>query len=304
MATDVYERITARIVDQLERGTVPWRKPWQGGQSGHPRNLVSGRRYRGINTFLLSCSPFESPFWLTFKQAKALGGHVRKGEESTPLIFWRWLDRTDAETGESKRFPLLRQYRAFNSEQCELPPDRIPDVAAAPENNFSPIEVCEHVVADMPHPPGIRHGGGAAFYRPATDTVQMPQPERFDESEDYYSTLFHELVHSTGHESRLGRPGITEEIRFGNHSYSREELIAEMGAAFLCGHCGIENCVIDNSAAYLASWLTRLRDDKRLVVHAAAAAQKAADFILSQQFDPDTDHETVGPTTSSSSNCL
>ena len=135
----------------------------------------------------------------------------------------------------------------------------------------------------MPRSPPIHHGGSRACYQPSNDEVHMPDRERFDSSEEYYSTLFHELVHSTGHASRLGRTGITETIVFGSRTYSKEELIAEMGATFLCGHTGIENAVIDNSASYLASWLGRLRNDSRLVVQAAAQSQKAVDYVLDQR---------------------
>lgn len=292
MAADACERITARIVQQLETGTVPWRKPWHGGEAGHPRNLVSNRQYRGINVFLLACAAPESPYWLTFQQASRLGGHVRRGEKSTPVVFWRWLEREDADSGEIVRYPLLRSYSVFNVEQCELPPGKVPPSVAAPENEFEPVAACERVVAEMPNPPAICLGGGSACYRPATDTVRVPQPQRFDSAAEYHATLFHELSHATGHESRLNRPGVTSEIHFGTRTYAREELIAEMGAAFLCGHCGIENAVIDNSAAYIAGWLRKLRDDKRLVVHAAAAAQKAADVVLGRCFDADTDDAT------------
>ena len=289
MAIDVYQRITAHILGQLERGTIPWRKPWGSGEAGHPRNLISGHRYRGINVFLLSCATHDSPQWLTYRQAKELGGHVRKAEKSTPLIFWRWLEREDPDSGKIEKFPLLRSYAVFNVEQCELPPEKVPTISTAPENAFEPIAACEQVVVEMPDAPAIRHGGGAASYRPVSDTVQIPKPERFDEPGEYYSALFHELTHSTGHESRLKRPGIVDEIRFGSQPYSREELIAEMGAAFLCGHCGIDNTVIENSASYIAGWLSRLKDDKRLVVQAAAAAQKAADFILNRRTNTEAD---------------
>lgn len=175
MAIDVYQRITARIIQQLERGTVPWRKPWRGGEAGQPRNLISGHRYRGINTFLLACASHDSPCWLTFRQTKQLGGHVRKGEKSTPVVFWRWLERENPETGGTKRFPLLRHYSVFNSEQCDLPPEKVPTISAVPENDFEPIATCERVVTEMPDPPTIHHGGGSASYRPVSDAVQMPR---------------------------------------------------------------------------------------------------------------------------------
>lgn len=294
MPRNVYERITARILRQLEEGTVPWRKTWIGGEQGHPRNLASGHYYRGINPFLLACTPYESPYWLTFNQAKKLGGCVLKGEKSTPVIFWKWWEKENSKTGEKEKFPLLRYYNVFNVAQCDLPSDKLPTDAPVPEFDFEPIAACVSVVSHMPSPPAIEHGGVAAAYRPSTDTVQIPKPERFERPEEFYSTLFHELTHSTGHESRLNRPGITSLISFGSRTYSKEELIAEMGATFLCGHCGIENAVIENSAAYIAGWLRKLRDDNRLVVHAAAAAQKAADYILGRganETDESTDRE-------------
>lgn len=291
MKLDIYEAITARILRQLEAGTIPWRKPWTGGPSGHPRNLASKRPYRGVNVFLLACSPFESPYWLTYRQARELGGHVRRGEKSTTVVFWRWLEQEDAETGELHRFPLLRQYAVFNAQQCELPPGTVPSLPSAPTHEFEAINACERIVADMPSPPTILRGGAEALYKPSTDTVRIPEPERFGNGEDFYGTVFHELIHSTGHASRLNRPEVTGDIRFGTRDYSREELVAEMGAAFLCGHAGIENAVIESSASYIAGWLARLRGDKRLVVHAAAAAQKAADFVLDRRFDSEVEHD-------------
>ena len=294
MAIDVYERITARVLEQLERGTVPWHKPWRGGEAGCPRNLISRRPYRGINVFLLSaCTPFESPFWLTFRQANELGGHVRKGAKSTPIVFWKWLRRENAETGETEQFPLLRYYNVFNVAQCELPTEKVPALPSVPTTEFEPIGACEQILEGMPERPAIYYEGAAAYYRPLTDSVHLPKPEHFDSPEHFYGTVFHELIHATGHESRLNRHGITETPRFGTQTYSKEELVAEMGAAFLCGHAGIENNVIDNSASYVAEWLKRLRDDKRLVVHAAAAAQKAADFILGREFEGDADQDSA-----------
>jgi antirestriction protein ArdC len=165
----------------------------------------------------------------------------------------------------------------FNVDQCEkISPSLLPKPVTS---EFEPIDRCEKLVAGMPKRPKLVHGGGRAMYSPAEDLVTMPNAVSFDSPEFYYSTLFHELAHSTGHASRLGRPGITGPIRFGSDPYSREELVAEMGAAFLCGHCGIENRTIQESAAYIQGWLERLRDDRKLIVHAATQAQKAGDFI-------------------------
>lgn len=277
--TDVYERITNRVIEQLEAGVVPWHKPWN-GQTSAPRNLISDKAYRGINLFLLACSDYASPYWLTFKQAQQIGGSVRKGETSTPIIFWQWLERENAETGKTEKIPLLRHYNVFNAEQCDLPDEKRPALPVETTHEFSPIAICETVVAGMPQRPELRHEGTQPSYQPATDRVRMPRPELFEGAEEYYGTLFHELTHSTGHPQRLNREGINQVAAFGSATYSKEELVAEMGAAFLCGHCGIDVATLDNSTAYIASWLRVLKSDKRLVIHAAAAAQKAADFIL------------------------
>ena len=281
---DVYQRITETIIRQLEAGVVPWHKPWSGGEARAPQNLVSRKHYRGINPFLLSCTPFEQPYWLTYKQAQALGGHVRRGERSTPVVFWKWLAKEDHD-GKEKRIPLLRHYCVFNVAQCDLPAGKVPTLPETVTNDVQPIEACERVVAAMPNAPAIHHDSNGAFYRPAADAVHMPKRERFESAELYYGTLFHELTHATGHPSRLNREGITGDIRFGSRTYSREELVAEMGSAFLCGHTGIENQTLDNSASYIAGWLAKLQNDKRLVVTAAAQAQRAADFILGRRFD-------------------
>jgi antirestriction protein ArdC len=289
MKADAYQVITDRILGLLQQGTIPWQKPWQGGER-MPRNLVSRREYRGVNVFLLHAMMYESPFWLTFNQAKELGGHVKKGERSSPVVFWKWLDVQAAEepTGK-KRVPFLRYYSVFNVAQCEdIPPDKIPSLGER-QSEHKPIEEAERIVAGMPKKPEIRHGGGRACYLPSVDRVEMPRLETFRSGQDYYSVLFHELTHATGHESRLNRKGVAgsdgEWSAFGSTPYAREELVAEMGAAFLAGHAGIVERTIDNSAAYVQSWLQRLKDDNRLVVQAAAQAQKAADFILSRTFD-------------------
>ena len=283
---NVYEIITDRIVSQLEAGTAAWHKPWNGTQF-HPRNLVSNRVYRGINPFLLACCKYESPYWLTFKQAKQLGGSVKKGEKSMPVVFWKWNEVEDAENGKPKQVPILRYYNVFNLAQCELPEEKQPPALEVETHEFSPIDACESLVREMPKAPAIKHDTVSACYRPSIDEVHMPPAERFENPAEYYSTLFHELTHATGHESRLHREGICEVAQFGSRTYSKEELIAEMGAAFLCGHCGIEDTTLDNSAAYIQGWLKKLRGDSRLVVHAAAAAQKAADFILGRNQNPD-----------------
>jgi antirestriction protein ArdC len=270
--SSVYDIVTERILTELEKGEVPWRKPWR---TLPPANLVSKKHYRGINFFLLSLAGYGSQYWLTYRQAQALGGNVRKGEHGTKIVFWKFdkyeTETADGETEEHKS-AFLRYYTVFNLEQTEglkallaLPPAR-------------PIESAEAIVSGMPNPPAFEQGFRAA-YIPSTDTVTMPSRTAFDSQAEYYSTLFHELTHSTGHAKRLAREGFDRPQMFASESYSREELIAEMGSAMLCGVAGIEQATVANSAAYLKSWIARLKSDSKLIVSAASAAQKAADYI-------------------------
>ncbi len=281
---NTYDRITDRIIDRLNHGTVPWHKPWK-ASTGLPRNRITHKPYRGINVFLLMSMSYESPHWLTFRQVRQLGGRVKKGEKSCPVVFWKQMTIDDKESGEPQKIPLLRIYHVFNVVQC----DGIAEAMAEPiaEETARPAAI----IANMPQPPGIKHGMTRAFYSPSEDEVGMPARERFDSEACYYATLFHELVHSTGHEKRLKRPSIMKGNGFGSNPYCKEELIAEMGAAFLCGHAEIVERTIDNSAAYLQGWLEQLRNDKTLILQAAAQAQKSADFILGN-FPPEAEPET------------
>jgi antirestriction protein ArdC len=280
----VYELITSRIVAKLQEGVIPWRKPWAATGSA-PRNLVSGKPYRGINAFLLAMEGCPSPWFVTFKQALALGGSVRKGSKGFPVIFWKFpKEELELEDDGKSRAAILRYFTVFHISQCD---GLVSPTLDAPNPVFDPIAACEAVVINMPHPPVIQHGGDRACYQPSRDLVCVPPAQSFTSREEYYSTLFHELGHASGHESRLARKGITDgALRFGSHGYSREELVAEMVAAFLSGHTGIAAATVDNSAAYLASWLNALKADHRMLVLAAAQAQKAADFILGAALDP------------------
>jgi len=280
-----YGLINSRIMELLEQGTVPWRKTWN-ATTAQPKNLVTKKDYRGVNVFMLACMPYSSPYWLTFKQCHDKGGHVLKGEKSTPVIFWKWIDRkdgADADMEETKhgKVPMLRYYNVFNLDQVEG--IEAPPSPGAIINPFTPIERAEQIIAGMPYRPNIRHGGNQPSYSPVLDYVKCPVPESFESPEKYYSTLFHELSHSTGHASRVGRKGILEPSYFGSHEYSKEELVAEMGAAFLCGVASIENRTIENSAAYIYGWLKALKNDRTLLVHAAAQAQKASEYILNRK---------------------
>lgn len=280
----IYKEITGRILEKIARGVVPWRRPWAGGVAGRPKNLVTKKPYRGINVFILALSGYTSPYWVTYQQAREKGAFVRKGERGTRIVFWRFLDRETGETDEEGEpildsIPLTRVYTVFNLEQVEGLTDPDPVAFVPAMDHFQKIEAAEKIVRDFRNGPAIQHGGDRACYQPGYDRVRIPDPGRFDSSEEYYSTLFHELGHATGHKERLAREGIMGMNFFGSHSYSKEELIAEFTAAFLCGQSGIER-TLDNSAAYLQSWLKVLRDNERWLITAAQQAQKAADFIL------------------------
>lgn len=271
--TDVYESVTDRIVAALEEGVVPWRQPWVGGG---PVNVRTGRPYRGVNTFLLGISKYGDPRWGTYKAIREVGGNVRKGEKATWIVLWKPVKKRAETEDEQGSYLLLRQYAVFNAEQA----DGLP--AFVTEYEHEPIERAQMVVAGYVPGPAVLYGGGAASYSPAKDLVRCPDLGQFTTPEAFYSTLYHELVHSTGHEKRLNR---LEPALFGTDPYAREELVAEMGAAMLCGVAGIDNQ--DESASYVAGWLERLRNDRKLVVQAAAQAQKAADLILGTTFEPE-----------------
>jgi antirestriction protein ArdC len=281
----VYEIVTEQVIKQLESGVVPWRKPWR---TEMPCNLVSGKAYRGMNVFLLGSRGYASRYWLTFNQANKLGGHVKRGEQSSIVTFWHIGEEKIKADGSKARPFLLRYYRVFNLTQTEGIAEKLGLASASPR--VPSIEGCEAILAEMPNAPKMEQSS-AAWYRPSTDSVGMPARGLFASAEEYYSTLFHELTHSTGHASRIGREGIEILNTFGSESYSKEELVAEMGAAMLCGVTGLAPATLQNSAAYLKTWIERLKSDSRLLVSAASAAQKASDYILgkSQTVAPETE---------------
>lgn len=276
---NVYQAVTDRIVEALKRGVAPWRRPWT---AGVPKNLMSQREYHGINTLILGTAGYASPYWLTYRQAQEIGGHVRRGEHGSTITFWKLLEKHDVsagdEDGDARHVPLLRTYTVFNIEQCDG--IKLARHLSHPARTVRPIESCEALIGALPaNHSSIVHGGGAACYVPARDEIRVPSREAFDSDENYFATLFHELVHSTGHESRLARESIIDRARLASHAYSREELIAELGSAFLCGEAGISPATLENSAAYLQSWVGVLKGDARLIVQATGAAQKAVDWL-------------------------
>lgn len=275
----VYEIITDKIIKSLEGGVIPWHKPWTAMM---PTNFVTKKAYRGINPFLLAFEGRKSPYWVSFKQMVALGGRLKEDDKkSSIVVFWTWLEsKKENEKGEKDLIPMLRYYNVFNLDQIEGI-----EVPAEDQLEFKPIEAAEKVVEGYENRPPVTHGGDRAYYSPLLDKIQMPAKETFTSEENYYATLFHEMVHSTGHKSRLAREGVTDVKAFGSESYSKEELIAEIGASFLMGETGIVNSrTEENTTAYIQNWLQQLRGDKKMVVHAAANAQKAADWILGRKF--------------------
>lgn len=287
-AIDVYQLVTEQMLAALDREIIPWRKPWN-GEDAQPMNGMSGNQYRGVNPFLLSaamqCAGYDDPRWITFKQAKDAGGSVKKGEKSSIVTFWKFLEYDKEVDGEIQKagFPMLKYFSVFNVEQCEgLDEAKLkPRPAAYEPSEWEKIENAERIVGGYLERQSLelKHYGAEAFYNPLDDFVNMPASDRFDRAEDYYSTLFHELGHSTGHKTRLNREILN---RFGTVGYAREELVAEFTAAFVCGSTGIESKAIEDHAAYIASWRKRLQDDPKAIVYAAGRAQKAADLILDE----------------------
>jgi antirestriction protein ArdC len=288
MSNQVYKIVTDRIIEKLETGVVPWHKPWNiatiNGVPIAPTNIVSMKPYRGINILLLSFTGHVSPFWLTFKQVNSLGGRINKGAKSEIVTFYKTYEKeitnNQGEKDTRKTF-VLRYYRVFNIDDTTgVNPKKIPDLdtfdGVDPEAS---IQCAEDIIANMPKRPEIKIiATNKACYYPSFDRVEVPLKEQYIRLPEYYSTLFHELVHSTMHESRCNRK--TGDHIFGTKDYSFEELVAEIGCAFLCGNCEIIDETLDNSAAYINSWVKKLKEDPKVIIKAASAAQKAADFIM------------------------
>ncbi|HVT12615.1 MAG TPA: zincin-like metallopeptidase domain-containing protein [Fimbriimonadaceae bacterium] len=275
-----YEIVTERILKALEEGVVPWRKPWQENTS-LPCNAISHRPYHGINLLLLGLSRYRDHRWLTYRQAQELGGHVKPGEKSSIAVFWKqWEpsgDKEESSKGHRQQVPLLRFYHLFNVDQCEGL--KLPALATTPRPHHQRIEAAEELVRSIPNPPRLHEGLKIACYYPRIDVVHMPALDSFETPDAYYATLFHELGHATGHQTRLNRPGVTAAPRFGTSDYSREELIAELTSAFCCATLGLDNSLIDNAASYIDGWLMTLRSDAKAIVTASAQAQRAADYL-------------------------
>ena len=297
MSDAVHQIITERMIAALERGTVPWRKPWQAA-AGRPRSMSTGQPYRGMNVFLLGLTAAEegysSPFWGTYRQIGDLGGQVRTGERSTLVVFWKQAqaEQRDPQTGELtlKQLPVLRYYRVFNATQADHLPERFHPAPGEHSQISRPQAVLDGYLARGPKL--VHVAGDRADYHPVTDTIRLPLRSQFRTGEGYYATAFHEAGHSTGHPLRLGRPGIAAFDHFGSDKYAREELVAQMSSSVLCAQTGIEEPeIFENSASYIAGWLSALNHDTRLVVTAAAQAQRACDLINQAEREPAKDSE-------------
>lgn len=271
-----YKVVYESIMGLLDKGVAPWRTPWKGSL---PMNAVTKRPYRGINLWILWCQPFNDPRWLTFNQIKAQGGTVKKGSKSVQVVFWSIVEKIDA-NGKKSGIPFLRYFNVFNVEQVE-------GLSLTPlhRENFVPNQTADEVVDNFSDCK-IKEGKRAAYY-PRLDEIEMPSRSLFDSDDQFYCTLFHEMIHSTGHGSRLNRPEVVNVGQFGTESYSEEELVAEMGAAFVSAYCGIESTV-ESSAAYIAGWKKKLADSPKILIHAASKAQKACDWLL-KDFDEDAE---------------
>lgn len=276
MAFDIYAAVTDRIIQQMEQGILPWAKPW-GGITGGAYSGTTGKPYSLLNQMLLN----EPGAYYTFNQIHKLGGSVRKGEKSQMVVFWKQIPvmEQNSQTGEIKEslIPMLRYYNVFHIDQCE----GICAVTAVQEEPHSDEDADSIISAylDRSGVKLIQRVSDEAYYSPSRDCVVLPIPEQFKSMEERYSTAFHELAHSTGHHSRLDRLRAT--AHFGNESYSKEELVAEITATALMNYTGLETKgTFRNSTAYIQSWLTALRNDKRMIVSASGAATKAFEYII------------------------
>lgn len=296
---DLYQNVTDRIIQALEAGTAPWLRPWKcaGSHLALPKNAVTHRLYSGINVLLLWLVAEERGYqqckWLTMKSVNEQGGQVRKGERSTLVVSYKPVEREKRnKAGEPilgedgspilEKFAYLNAHYLFNIEQCEnLPPnlyDNIAPQVSEPKHLYREFADIRHIIDGINLTVECKPSN-RAYYRPKTDVVVMPEMKQFDSEAAYYNTLLHEMTHATGHKSRLNREGISsEKAKFGNQIYAFEELIAEMGAAFLCAHLGFDT--VPENASYLASWVEILKSDKRAIFRATGKAREACQYML------------------------
>lgn len=297
-APDMYQVVTDRIIERLESGELSWRKTWS--SYGLARNYQSKKAYKGINMLIMNFFvSHEIPYYLTYKQAQEMGGQVKNGAKAERVYYFNMIfkngndekisseeaDRLQLAGQSVKVIKFLKWYNVFNVADIDGIDFQFEEVKLQPHER---IERCEQIIANYPNAPKyvetVKENG--AGYAPELDCITMPSIERFDSAEDYYATRFHESIHSTGHPKRLNREGVAQFDKFGSERYSLEELIAELGASFLCALTQIDReLVMENAAAYIQGWLKKLKDDKNFIFKAAAEAQKAVDYITRSSFD-------------------
>jgi antirestriction protein ArdC len=283
MSIDIAQLITDRIISELEKGATPWVKPWRRlkGQPGEgmPFNPVSGTLYRGMNHIWLSMmqGAYETPYWVTLKHANQLGGYVRKDEKGTPIVAFRMVKKESMVNGEkaSSVYPMIKHHYVYNIAQCEGLDLSIEAQAEPIPASFDQSPAVMALIDKLALKGGLHHGGDSAFFRPSTDSINMPPLAAFNDAGQYHATLLHESIHATGHDSRLKR---LTPARFGSEEYAYEELVAELGAAMLCAKLGIDGDL--RHAGYIESWLKALRNDKKFIISAAGKAQAALDWLM------------------------
>jgi len=262
MKNNIYEKITNLILAKLAAGVIPWRKSWI---ALAPKNFLSKNTYQGINFLLLSLSDNPCQYFITFKQCKDKGGHILKGSTGAPVLFWKIIENKT----NGDEFPLIRYSTVFNLAQTSL-------FEVQPEEAGT-LQTAQELFKNLAHVPQIKHNVSRAFYSPALDYISLPPLSQFETEAEYYSALFHEIIHSTGHSKKLNRfnpAGFTHDEK-----YSFEELVAELGSAFLCSMCGIDN-TIENSAAYIQGWSRKLKSDDKLILRASTKAKNAVNYLL------------------------
>jgi len=280
----IQEIVEKQIIAKLEEGVCPWVKGWADG--GMPRNITTDREYNGINRLFTMMQGFGSPYWMSYKQAKELGGNVIKGEKGVKIVYARTFEKEDKDTGEKKTFPVFRYSVIFNLEQCEevkIPKKIQIKIDYGKENKEKQTEINYSILTDfIEREKTLSFKKGKPSYAPKKDVIRMPDMESFFSSEEYVGTLAHECIHSTGHWMRLDR-GFDKQGAYDmeRDSYAKEELVAEIGSAFVCAMLGVEK-VLDNQVAYIASWKKKIKETAGIVVSSASLAQRAVDYIIGE----------------------
>lgn len=288
MTKDIYNEVTERIISALQQGEVPWRRPWEESMPrlGQHRNAFTEHVYTGVNAIVTFLSNYRDPRWCTYHQAEQAGGHVRRGEKSTRLLFMKSVRKTDEATGETSHVQYARAFWAFNVEQCEGLDLQPAEDYKPPAQTTGRHDEAERTILDYCESQRVRYKeqGNRAYYDPMWDSVTVPPFESFTTPEGYYSVAFHELAHSTGHHSRLDRFRDNKEAAHGLEDYSKEELTAELGSCFSLAELGIQSPELgENQAAYLRGWLQALQDDRRMIVSASSHGWKAAQMVLGRE---------------------